>query len=167
MSYEFHRILCATPFELEAERAAFETVLAEFNASDAMKRGVLLVGITLVRMQDKRPYQAAVDDNLRSCSFYLQLLEDSWGPPERNFERDFALAERCAADPASPLREAVMLFKDPLLPDRVETAIRELRARPGALTFTTAEDFRNILRGLLTRWLEALAPPRSQTASGL
>lgn len=165
MSYEFYRVFCATPTELEPERSAFYDVIAEFNEAEAMNRGILFVAVSLVRMPDKRPYQAAVDQNIRDSSYYVQLLEENWGPPERNFERDYAWASNCAADPDSPLRAALLLFKKPLLPHRVDAAIQELKERTGAREFARTDEFKMILRTLLERWLETIAPAQGQHRS--
>jgi len=45
--YRLHKVYCANPWELEAERRAFYDVVGEFNERDAMNAGILL-----------RPYRA-------------------------------------------------------------------------------------------------------------
>lgn len=131
-----HRIFCATPGDLEEERLAFYKVMGEFNEAEAMPLGILFVSISIVpHMIDKRPYQAVVGENIRSCRHYIQVLEDTWGPPQRNFERDYALASQCVGDPSLPMHEVAVLFKKPLVPNQVEPAYRRDAApQKGALT---------------------------------
>jgi len=60
---------------------------------------------------DKRPFQAAISENVRACRYYVQVLEDNWGPPELNFEREYALATQCVADPAMPMQAVAVLSR--------------------------------------------------------
>src|SRR5262245_43351835 len=68
--YHMHRIYCATPWELEEERGTFYAAVGEFNATHAMPHGVLYVPVSLGSVQDKRPYQYALKDNIRACRHY-------------------------------------------------------------------------------------------------
>ncbi len=157
MPFDMHRIFCATPFELEDERNAFYQVMSEFNEAYAMPRGILLVSVSLVpQMADKRPYQAAVNDNIKASRYYIQLIEDSWGPPERNMERDYALAVKYCADPESNLKQSVLLCKKPLLPHRVEPEIVQLKSSGQHLEFDTIDEFKQLLRNLFEGWLESI-----------
>ena len=149
---QMHRVFCATSFELEAERRAFEELLGEFNETSAMPRGVLFVPVFLVRMRDKRPYQAEIDDNIRESRYYLLSVAGEWGPAERNFKSDYRLACRCREDAALPMRDVVVLqrrFEDDPPPEPTLPA-------PGAV-FETVEQFGELSRGLLARWLEETA----------
>ena len=93
-----------------------------------MPRGLLLVSLALPGTTvDKRPYQAAVGENIRSCRYYVQILEDTWGPPERNFERDYTLALRCLDDPAMPMQDVAVFFKKPLVPHQEDPRVKEFR----------------------------------------
>src|SRR5260370_41816796 len=127
MPYEMHRIFCATPGDLEQERQAFYSVMGEFNANHAMKRNILFVSVSLPpQLSDKRGYQAVISENIRACRHYIQVLEDTWGPPQLNYEREFALAKKCIEDSSLPMTEVAVLFKSPLLPDHVEEKILAL-----------------------------------------
>jgi hypothetical protein len=160
-----HRIFCAAAGDLERERTAFYDVMADFNAAHAMPRNILFVAVTLPSHTiDKRPYQSAVTENIRACRYYIQVLEDTWGPPEKNFERDHAIACQCAADPEQPMQEVAVLFKKPLLPHHVEPAVVELKRRldtengqPHA-EFGTIDEYKQQLHRLLGSWLESVAP---------
>jgi hypothetical protein len=167
MSYEMHRIFCATPFELEEERLAFHAAVSRFNESEAMPRNLLFIPVTLPpNLADKRAYHNVLLENIRDARYFVQLLEDSWGPPERNFERDYAMARQYVEIGSHKLRETVLLFKKPLLPHRVEQEIVQLKQQSqekGSLVeFASLEELEGILKGLMARWMEGL--PLAQSA---
>ncbi len=161
MAYSMHRIFCATPGDLEQERLAFYKVMGEFNETHAMPRGILFVSVSIVPgLVDKRALQPAVSENIRACRYYIQVLEDTWGPPQKNFERDYALAAQCAADPAQPMQEVTVLFKKPLVPHQVEPAIAELKRQLDAdADFADISQYERRLHALLARWLETVPAP--------
>jgi hypothetical protein len=149
-----HRVFCATPFECESEREAFYKAIADFNEAEAMPRGVLFVALSLVpRMVDKRPYQAAVDENIGSCRYYILLLTDGWGPDQRNLHRDFALARRCEDDPARPMRQ-VVLMRRATAADGGDDFGRQLAAEGLAPeSFSSPAELEQRFRSLFTEWL--------------
>lgn len=168
MSYIFHRIFCATPLELEAEREAFYSVMAEFNENQAMQHGILFVTVSIVpNVYNLTVFQGAVDENISQCRYYVQVLRETWGGPQRSFEKSYELATKCAADPAMLMREVVLLSKT--LPPDVQPEPAVLRARqegPASgvrtLEFPDVETFSNLLRTLLGEWLKsALDEPSS------
>jgi hypothetical protein len=165
VSYAMHRIFCAAAGDLEKEREAFYEVMAEFNEAHAMPRNILFIAVALpFHTFDKRPYQAAITENIRACRYYIQVLEDTWGPPEKNFERDHALACKFAADPSLPMQDVAVLFKKPLLPNQVEPAIVEFKRKVAAENahwdgeFDTIAEYKEQLKRILAKWLETLAP---------
>src|SRR3979490_1799549 len=104
MAYSMHRVFCATPGMLEDERQAFYETMADINRDEAMPRGILMVSVSLpANLAFKSAYQSVVDQNVRDCRFYVQILEDTWGPPERSFHREYKLAHKCLEDPQSPM----------------------------------------------------------------
>jgi hypothetical protein len=164
MPYDMHRIFCATPGDLEDERQAFYQIMSEVNEAQAMQRDVLLVSVSITpSMADMRPFQPAIKENIQACRYYIQLLEDTWGAPQKNFEREYALARKYSADPGLPMKEVAVLFKKPLLPHKVEAEITDLKQTLRAdgnslLEFDGPDEFKAILRPLLERWLETIAP---------
>ncbi len=163
MPYQMYRVFCATPGDLEQERQAFYQAVADFNEARAMPQGILLVAVSLPETTlDKRPYQAVLGENIRACRYYLQLLEDTWGPPQRNFERDYALALACAADPEMTMKEVAVFFKKPLLPQQVEEGVKELKASKQAegsyAEFSKPAELRRLLDPLFESWLSTLVP---------
>jgi hypothetical protein len=153
--YQLHRVFCATSWELEAERRAFGEAIGEINQVEAMSRGILYTPVSLVRMRDKRPYQYDVDENIRACRHYVLALSDGWGPPERNFQRDFQLARECSADPSLPMREVALLMRRPL-----EGSPRDPSLPKPDAEFATAAEFLDVCRRLLSEWLAALVESR-------
>ena len=155
MAYQFTYVFFATPFDSDAELKTFHEVIASFNEDQAMPAGYLFTSLIIVSgLADKRPMQGAVSENIRMCSYYLQVIEDTWGPPQRDYERDWALAQTCLDDPSMPMKEAVMLFKAPLLPHKVDPAIIELKKTlPDAPTFETPQQLGELLKPMFTRWL--------------
>ena len=145
--YQLHRVFCATPWELEGERRAFQDVLGEVNETEAMKRGVLLVPVTLAGMRDKRPLQFTVDENIRDCSYYILALADGWGPPERHFERDYRLALACLADPTLPMRATAFLWQKPAGGGAVPASLPSPDGE-----FSSGDEFTAHVRALLSAW---------------
>jgi hypothetical protein len=164
--YQMHRVFCANPWELEAERRAFYEIVGEFNEREAMRHGVLFVPVALRPGQDKRPYQFAVEENIRACRHFILLLSEGWGPVERNFESDYRLALQCVADKALPMRSVAVLGKRQLSGEP-RPSVHDLAAglpEPQA-TFSTTTEFGECLKALLASWLESLlAEPTDQPA---
>jgi hypothetical protein len=158
--YSFHRIFCATAWELEGERRAFYDVVGEFNAGRAMPDGILYTPITLTNIRDKRPYQYTVDENIRQCHGYLLAVSDGWGPSERNFEPDYLLARQCLADPSLPMQHVAVITRN--LPGGDPSPFAAQLAASGipSEAFSTPEDFKALLTATLARWHESfLAKP--------
>ena len=132
------------------------TTVGEFNTERAMPLGVLYVPLSLGNVPDKRPYQYAVKENIRSCRHYIQVLDAPcsdqppqaiWGPPERHFATDLRLALECCVDPALPMREVAVLLKRPTQP------MADLDGVPAVIEFSDIADFKRHLIELLSRWL--------------
>jgi hypothetical protein len=170
MSYEMHRVFVATPLELEDERLAMHEIIAGFNQDVAMPRNVLFVTVSLPQnLVDKRVYQAAVLDNIRNARFYLQFLEDSWGPPTRNFERDFVMAQKYAAAGSHACRHTALLFKRPVLPHRVDPDILGLKQSLGdsLVEFDGSATLKALVQPLFWKWLLELVPAAAQATESI
>lgn len=148
---ELHRIFCATPWEMEAERRRFYDLLGEFNEARALPQQLLFVPVTLLNASDKRPLQYAIDQNIQACRHYLLLLSDGWGPEQRNFRKDYHLALQCQADPSLPMTEVSVLHKrfpsEPPLPEGFPAADGE---------FSTMDQFVEQVTAFLERSLATL-----------
>jgi len=168
MSYTLLRVFCSTPGDLEEERQAFHDVLAELNEFDAMPKGLLLLPVSIVpKMANKAFFRGVVDENIRACEFFVQVLHNSWGPPARNFEREYSLACQLKADPTSLMKEVAVFFK---AADGVEVEPGILQLRSSAQSqqdsptyeFASLEEYKRQLRGQLSAWLRSIEdqPPR-------
>jgi hypothetical protein len=157
--YRMHRVFCATPWELEGERAAYYDIIGGFNENEAMRHGVLFVPVTLTNVRDKRPYQFDVEENIRACRHYILLLSDDWGPAERNFENDYHLALQCIADPALPMQSVAVLQKRQLSGRPLAAGMPEPQA-----AFSTPAEFAECVNSLLSGWLASL-PAGEQSAA--
>jgi len=147
--YRMRRVFCATSWELEGERRAFYDVVGQFNEI-AMADGQLYVPVSLTNIRDKRPYQYTIEENLAECRYFILALSDGWGPPERNFQRDYHLALQHLADPGSPMREVRLHLREP------PSCPSDLVAGDQApCTFADIRDFERILRSWLADWLAA------------
>ncbi len=163
MPYSMHRVFCATPEDLEPERQAFYRVTADFNESTAMCRGILFTPVSITPGVTKlAPFRAVIDQNIGDSRYYVQVLADSFGAPERNFEPLFQAACRQAANPQSALQETVVLLKrTDAAPDaRVARLRRDLEDGAGLRWFpySDGDEFCAIVRALLASWIDSLAP---------
>src|SRR6185312_4230190 len=148
--YKMLRVFCATAWELEGERRAFNDAIGVFNETEAMKHGVLYVPVSLINIRDKRPYQYTVEENISACRAYILALADgAWGPPERNFERDLMLAAQQSANPDFPMRDVTLLYREPSSPPQ------PIPAGVAVSPFSTTQDFVRQFHALMSTWLAA------------
>lgn len=165
--FQMHRVFCASPWELEAERNRFYHLIGQFNQEHSMPHGVLYVPVSLTSVGDKRPLQYAVDDNIRECRHYLVLLTDDWGPPERNFRYDYDLALRCADDPALPMKTVHVMVKDRPSARALPVGSSAVALPAGAATFSSMTEFDEYLNGLLAGWLKSLLAGDKTNSAGV
>jgi hypothetical protein len=98
-------------------------------------------------IRDKRPLQYTVDENIRAVRHYVLILEEGWGPPERNFKHDYAVARECLDDPAQPMKSITVLTK----------GVIEDTGFPAAdATYFKRGEFDACIVGLLNGWLQEL-----------
>jgi hypothetical protein len=159
--FQMHRVFCATPWELEAERYLFYDVIGRFNENVAMQQGVLYLPVTLTSAMDKRPLQYAIDQNIRECRHYILVLSEDWGPAARNFRKDYQLALDCIEDPALPMQSVAVLAKT----DPSAQPLAEGLPEPVA-TFSPPAEFDERITALLSGWLESLLAQKTAASAG-
>ncbi|HWF07003.1 MAG TPA: hypothetical protein VG297_00995 [Bryobacteraceae bacterium] len=159
--FQMHRIFCATPWEMEAERRRFYDAVGQFNETVTMQKGVLYVPVTLTNTMDKRPLQYAVDQNIREARHYVLVLGDDWGPDARNFKRDYALALQSRDDAALPMQSVAVLAKRPPSDRFSADGLPEPFA-----TFDTLAEFEQCVTALLSSWWESLQARQKTAAAG-
>lgn len=164
--FQMHRIFCATPWELEAERGRFHERIGRFNETVAQREGVLYIPVTLVNIRDKRPFQYVIDENIRDSRHCVFLLSDDWGPPERNFRNDYYQAIQAIGDPASALQSVTVLAKK--MPSGQPLARNSSAADLPAQddTFSTLDSFDDCVNRLLYTWLQTLLNRNATATAG-
>jgi len=155
MSYRMYRLFCATPgdseADLENERQAFYEVVGELNEAEAMPLGILFVTVSVLpNLTNMTVFQPAVDENVRACRFFVQVLDHTWGPATRNFEHSYRLATQCCAGVSLLLRVPNGRQIGPGV-----AALRESQG-PRAIDFEVIDDFRVRLRSQLSVWLRSM-----------
>jgi ribosomal protein S18 acetylase RimI-like enzyme len=152
-AHRFLNTFCAAPGDLEAEREAFYRAVAQVNENAGIGLHLLFAPLSIVpAITDKTKFQAAVDENIRLCSYYILALDDTWGPPLKNFEQDYRLALECRDDASLPMKEVAVLLKNPAAG---RALLGEDRAR--CIEYADVAGFESIVRDLLSEWLGA--PP--------
>jgi hypothetical protein len=150
MSYRMYRVFCATPGDseddLERERQAFYDVIGEVNEAEGMPLGILFVPVSVPpQITNKTSFQSLVDDNVRACTFFVQVLHHSWGPSTRNFEREYQLAKECCADPHLPMEGMSVFVK------AIEPGVAAFKG--SASEFNNIDELKTGLRSQLSLWL--------------
>src|SRR5579863_6037399 len=159
MSYRMYRVFCATPSDaeadLEAERHAFHDVVGDINEAEGMPEGILFVPVSVLpNLTNLNIFQKSVDENVRACRFFVQVLDHTWGPATRNFEPQYQLATQCCA--------GVSLFFKAPNGRPVDPAVSQLRESllaaqdPRAIDFESLDDFKTRLRSQLSDWLQSI-----------
>lgn len=165
--FQMHRVFCASPWELEAERNRFYQLIGQFNQEFAMRHGVLYVPVSLIGVGDKRPLQYAIDDNIRECGHYLLLLTGDWGPPQRNFRCDYDLALQCADDPALPMKTVDVIINDRRSPQSLAGDSSADPLPAATARFSSLAEFDECVNGLLAGWLESLLAGNRASSAGV
>ncbi len=105
-----YRVFIATPGDLQPEQDACRAVVSEVNAKDAMPHKILLVSVGLREDGQIEVARSAVAENVRQCTYYVQIFDDTWGP-KNLFRKMFFLATDCRDDVSLPMREVVVCLK--------------------------------------------------------
>jgi hypothetical protein len=169
MTYKLHRVFCATPGNLEPERQAFHDVIGQVNEAEAMAKSILFVPVSIVpNMVNKLALQPMVEANVEWCTFFVLVLQNTWGPPGKNFEAEYNLARRLKSDPDAEMKGVSLFFKaaDGL---QVDPAVLQLRSSMhsrqdhaahdfasydfASYEFASMEVFKEQLRVQLTAWM--------------
>src|SRR5580704_14903416 len=78
--FEIHDIFCSTPGNLSKELEVFHAVVGEVNEAVGMPHQALFAPLCLKTNNLIFIAGDAAKDNIRYCSFFVQILQDSWGP---------------------------------------------------------------------------------------
>jgi hypothetical protein len=175
MDLDGRLIFLASPGGLDAERAAVEATIHEFNQTHALDQQVTFV---TKRWEDLaggvgRP-QSRINPHLDQCDFMILLMGDRWGsPPDRDGKWGAGTEEefhRCLdllyADHAY-MRDLLVLFKT-IDPDRLREPSPQLQAVMGfrntldlskTLMYNTFDSLQSLSTSVhrkLTEWVQPL-----------
>jgi hypothetical protein len=134
-----------------------------------MQHKILLVSVGLPQEGAVEMYRAAVSDNIRQCTYYIQVFQDDWGP--KNLMRKmFYLAYDGRADDSLPMREVVVFLKS--APRETDPEILAFRKELADLTdvlvfhFSSREEMAAQLRPITSAWvaqiLDSLVSPPAE-----
>jgi hypothetical protein len=157
--FDMHRVYISTPGDLEREQETCRKAISEVNEKEAMPHKVLLVSVGLLYDEQISGYRAAVADNIRQCTFFIQVFEDDWGP-KNLFRKMFYLATDCRDDASLPMRDIVVCLKAaPRETDPEILAFRkELEECPNVrvVHFEKPEGLKTHLLDILSEWARSI-----------
>jgi hypothetical protein len=157
--FDMYRVFISAPGDLEHDRQACHEVVTRVNKSEAMPFKVLLVTVDLMTSDHILSYRSIVSDNVRWCTYFIQIFEDDWGP-KNLFRKLFFLAAECRDDANFPMREIVVCLKDaPRETDPEILAFRkELAECPNVrlLQYSDAETLQNQIIGVCSGWVQSI-----------
>jgi hypothetical protein len=105
------------------------------------------------------PYEFAIDETVQGCRHFVLVMGSDWGPPERTFQRDYERACRYLSDPEKAMHDVVCLAP-------TTSHSKKPSDMPAPLaTFSTIEEFKEQIRGLLSAWMAVLLQERGQHAA--
>jgi hypothetical protein len=159
MPFRFYRVFCSAPDSMQEECGTFLDCVAQVN-EEIIGTGNLLVPVLLpANLTNKPLLQNVVDQNVEDCTFFVQLLQDTWGSPERHTEHEYQLACRCRDDASRPMRALAVFFKAP-----ADAGLRAAVDGSPSHDYTTPEEFRSQLTGQLQEWAGAITAPLTSPA---
>jgi hypothetical protein len=155
--FEMHDVFCSAPGNLGEELESFHRIVGEVNEAVGMPHKTLLAPLCL---KSNNLILIAADpakDNIRYCSFFVQVLKDSWGPVGL-FRELYDVAAECRRDEQAPMREIAVFVKPP--------GSVEIPGDSPVHRYDTLASFESQLRTVLTRWLSGvLASTPSESPS--
>src|SRR5204863_1782941 len=92
--FDMYRVYISSPGDLQREQQTCREAISEINEKEAMPRKILLVSVGLLHDDQVVGYRSAVGDNIRQCTYFIQVFEDDWGP-KNLFRKMFFLATEC------------------------------------------------------------------------
>jgi hypothetical protein len=108
--FDMYRVFISTPGDLQHEQDACRAAIGEVNEKLAMPQKILLVSVGLREEGQIEGSRSAVAENVRECTYFIQVFDDAWGP--RNlFRKMFYLATDCRDDASLPMREVIVCLK--------------------------------------------------------
>jgi hypothetical protein len=158
-NFKFYRIFCAAPGDLEAERRAFESAVAQFVEQVTMPDAVLFAPASLRPPFIAANQKPAIESNIRMCEFFIQIFDEQW--PHPVFQGFVEYALDCVADPSMVARNVCVFFRNYHAAAPEVCQFREVLAAGGRCElrdFNSTEDLSGQLHELLSAWYAPLKP---------
>jgi hypothetical protein len=157
--FDMYRVFISTPGDLQREQEMCRAAISDVNEADAMPQKILLVSVGLLEDRQIEGIRSAVAENVRQCTYYIQIFEDDWGP--RNlFRKMFFLATDCRDDNNLPMRDIVVCLKDaPRETDPEILAFRkelEEQRNVRVFHFNQVESLGEQLREVCREWVRSI-----------
>jgi hypothetical protein len=157
--FDMYRVFVSTPGDLVREQDACRAAISEANEQDAMPKQILLVTVGLREEAQIAGFRAAVSENVRMCTYFVQVFADDWGPDNLHL-KVFRLAAECRDDVSFPMREVIVFLKDaPHETDPVVLAFRkELEGRSDVrvLHFDKPARLQQQLQEVCGEWVKSI-----------
>jgi hypothetical protein len=157
--FDMYRVYLSTPGDLLREQDACRAAISEVNANQAMPLKILLVSVGLREDGQIVGFRAAVSENVRQCTYFIQVFEDDWGP-NNLYRKLLHLAAECRDDSNLPMREVIVCLK--AAPHETDPAIlafrKELEDREDMrmLRFDNVENLKSQLMDVCGEWVRAI-----------
>ncbi|HEV3198007.1 MAG TPA: hypothetical protein VGZ73_08870 [Bryobacteraceae bacterium] len=163
ISYTTCRILCSTPADLDEEQQLFLTATAEFGEQVTIPNQILFAVASFREPFEPHSHRYAVQGNLRMVDFFVHIYGER--APEPIYQDFVYYGLKCLADPAKPLRRAVVFFKSPGVDETLRGYRGTLAAdeRCQVRVYNDAKDLAAQFREMLQDWY-ATVPAKSSTA---
>jgi hypothetical protein len=158
--FEDYRFFISAPGDLEPDRTACQQAICDANENIAMPAKVLLIPFGLRDNDQIAGSRAAVSDNVRWSSYFVQIFQDDWGPRDL-FRKLFLLAIECRDDPSLPMRDVVVCLRD--APQETNAEIlafrRELDERQDlrVIRYSRPDQLQRELTDVCNGWARTLA----------
>lgn len=166
--FDMYRVFISAPGDLERERDTCRRAISDINEQMAMPQKILLVSVGLMEDGQIVGFRSVVGENIRQCTFFVQVFQDDWGP-NNLFRKMFFLGTDCRDDSSFPMREVIVCLKDAARetdPNILEFR-KELEETPGVrvLRFDTLDRLKEQLLEACRGWVSDVVTAAAQGAT--
>lgn len=159
--YDTYRVFVSSPGDLWRDGETCHAAISDTNAEDAMPHKLLLVTVGVREDRPLATHRGAVNENVRWCTYFIQIFQDNWGP-QHLFRKMFYFALECRDDPQQPMRDVIVCLKaaEHATDPEILAFRKELSDRTDVRLFEykDAESLKTHLREVCAGWVETLLP---------
>jgi hypothetical protein len=157
--FDMYRVFISAPGDLQREQETCLAAISEVNEKEAMPQKVLLVSVGLREDAQIETFRSAVSENVRQCTYYIQIFQDDWGP-KNLFRKMFFLSTDCCDDASLPMREVIVCLKAATRETDPEIVAfrKELEEQPNVRVFhfDNVESLGEQLRRVCGEWVQSI-----------